>query len=164
MIVDKTISMDKQFRQCISVGCIDSLNHLIKQGSNTSQVWGDKEIRQGNALIWATFLNQSSLVDILAPIINTNLYEKQMLRSALHIAALKGNIKSIAILLKNGADINQLDVNDETPLHLASFKGHFHAILYLIKSGSNQSIKNLDNESPIDIARKYAPNCICLFN
>ena len=41
----------------------------------------------------------------------------------------------VKLLLKNGADINSLNSNDQRPLHCAAYKGHVGVIQILYESG-----------------------------
>jgi ankyrin repeat protein len=42
----------------------------------------------------------------------------------LHIAAQKGEVNRLKMLVQNGADVNVCDRDDATPLHHASYNGH----------------------------------------
>lgn len=59
--------------------------------------------------------------------------------SALHLAALDGNIDMIKILINVNADINLLDSNGLSVLDYAVQSGQFDASQYLIECGSDLS-------------------------
>lgn len=71
---------------------------------------------------------------------------------AIHIAAVKGHHDFIKILLRNGAEINAVDGNDNTPLHLAAEFGHAKVIINLLKAGANTNLKNKDGRTPSQVA------------
>lgn len=57
----------------------------------------------------------------------------------------------IVLLLKLGADVNQLINNNETLLHMATYSANINFCIMLIKKGANINIKNLQNKTPLDI-------------
>lgn len=75
----------------------------------------------------------------------------------LHIAAgynFKTNI--IEILLKAGANINEIDIGGDTALHKVCYStsGKINIIRCLINNGAKVNIKNNYNETPLDMAYK----------
>ncbi|RDH85127.1 MAG: ankyrin repeat domain-containing protein [endosymbiont of Escarpia spicata] len=64
-------------------------------------------------------------------------------RSALHVAAEKGRVVVIKILLKNGAAIDQLDAAGQTPLGTALLARRTLAAAYLAKQGGSLDANNL---------------------
>ena len=80
---------------------------------------------------------------------------------ALHAAARRGNGEMIRLLLKNGADANARNHNDETPLHYASFQrlnGHnfsaHNARVLVEEGGADIDAKSSRKKTPLDIARE----------
>jgi len=71
-------------------------------------------------------------------------------------AAYYGNFNAIEILIKQGADVNQIDENGRYPLHNAASKGYVDIIEVLIKHGAkvNQEDKKNKN-SPLHLAVKH---------
>jgi ankyrin repeat protein len=53
--------------------------------------------------------------------------------TALHLAAMKGNIPIIEFLLKKGANTNAKDKFGATPLHLAAISGYTDSVKVLLE-------------------------------
>ena len=62
--------------------------------------------------------------------------------TALHIAARKGNIEIIKILVNNGADLNIKDNEGWTPLMRAASNNNSEIVSELIAKGANANLKN----------------------
>lgn len=70
----------------------------------------------------------------------------------IHIAAVRGAIEDISILLDNGADINAPGEHGYTPLHDAVEQGHLSAVQFLLSRGANVSSKSDDGITPLELA------------
>lgn len=70
----------------------------------------------------------------------------------IHWAADRGHVAILRLLVEEGADINSLDLEEQTPLHYASCCGHVEAVKYLLSIGADFSRKNRDGMTPKDIA------------
>lgn len=77
-------------------------------------------------------------------------------RTALHYAALFGNIDSVRLLLKAGADLGLADNYGETPLHAAARRLRVAVIELLAESGSDIDAVNLDGMTPLMILADHA--------
>ena len=90
---------------------------LLKQGSNANLA----DEMGLNALLLAV---RKSLSDVVAKILETKAVDIDVqdsnLNSALHIAAITGDAATFKILLANGACIEKVNIDGETPLHLAA--------------------------------------------
>ncbi len=60
----------------------------------------------------------------------------------LHIAARKGSIEDIGVLLEHGADINKKGDLGNTPLHFAALAGRKQIALFLLSRGANKKLLN----------------------
>ena len=82
--------------------------------------------------------------------------------SPLHIAVIKGNLKMIDLLLKNGANSNILsDKNKHTPMHLACLNQNSmtEEILQELKNyNANENIIDVNNKKPFDYLKKKDSN------
>jgi ankyrin repeat protein len=74
--------------------------------------------------------------------------------TALQWASVKGNIRSLKYLLRRGADINAISVNDynQTPLLFAINFNQVEAAMLLIKRGANVNQKDLFGVTPLTYA------------
>jgi uncharacterized protein len=76
-----------------------------------------------------------------------------IMRTPLHLAAIRGNIAILRLLANAGSNKDQKDFDENTPLHHASEFGHFECIIYLIKEAmADPTIKNKFGYTPSDIA------------
>jgi hypothetical protein len=82
--------------------------------------------------------------------------------SPLHIAVIKGNIKMIDLLLKNGANSNILsEKNKHTPMHLACLNQNSmteEIIQELRNFNANENICDANNKKPLDYLNKKDSN------
>jgi len=58
------------------------------------------------------------------------------MNTPLHIASECGHDIFVDILLKNGANVNTTNDNNETPLYGASFQGHDSIVSMLLENGA----------------------------
>lgn len=76
-----------------------------------------------------------------------------ILRTPLHLAAIRGHTSIVRLLIQSGCDKNTKDFDENTPLHHASEFGHFECIIYLIKEAEADCMsKNKFGYIPSDIA------------
>ncbi|MGC2523437.1 MAG: ankyrin repeat domain-containing protein [Stellaceae bacterium] len=73
-------------------------------------------------------------------------------RTAMHIAAINGNLQIIAILIKADAKLNPVDQLGDTPLHLAADRNQTEAAKLLLDSGAEVDPQNKDGMTPLMIA------------
>ncbi|XP_066600457.1 protein phosphatase 1 regulatory subunit 12A isoform X2 [Prorops nasuta] len=72
--------------------------------------------------------------------------------TALHVAAAKGYIKVINILLQARCDVNAQDFDGWTPLHGAAHWGQLEACKLLVENFCDMDIKNFAGQTAFDIA------------
>lgn len=75
--------------------------------------------------------------------------------TCLNLAIIYSSSSSIChLLLENGADINAVDDNDETPLHKAIFYNRFSLAKALIDLGAKGSMMDINGDTPLHLAMK----------
>ena len=68
----------------------------------------------------------------------------------LHVAAEKGHVEVVKLLLEHGANPNARDMYGVTPLHLAARKGHVEITKLLLEHGADPNAKEkLGGETPL---------------
>lgn len=71
--------------------------------------------------------------------------------TALHQAALDGNLVAVRLLVRHGADVNKQDDDTWTPLHAACAEGHVDIARFLLEKGADKTVMTDDGERPIDL-------------
>jgi len=110
----------------------------------------------GNLLTTAVIQNDAEAVEKLlaeeyhnSPLINE---EKANRFSALELAADRGYVKIIVLLLNAGANVEPLDTLNRTPLYHAAQKGNPEVIRALIKGGANVRLTDNIGYTPLHVA------------
>jgi ankyrin repeat protein len=73
--------------------------------------------------------------------------------SPLHIAARKGELGDVRVLINHGADVNLIGDLGNTPLHQAAMAGKATVVLALLKHGANPLLRNEFSQTALDMAR-----------
>ena len=73
-------------------------------------------------------------------------------QTALHIAALWGNVDTLEFLLLSGADMDAQNQNGQTPLHFASAKGMSKCVQLLLGAGADPTLTTSGGRTPADDA------------
>lgn len=63
---------------------------------------------------------------------------------ALHLASYAGHIACCLFLIRRGADVDALDINDQTPLFRAVMAGRADVVLALIQEGGNPNFRDVN--------------------
>ena len=73
--------------------------------------------------------------------------------TALHQAAVDGNVECANVLILNGADVNVQDCEGWTPLHAAAVEGHTEFVHFLLMANADPNIRSDEGETACDIAK-----------
>lgn len=77
----------------------------------------------------------------------------------LHVAAKRGHVAVIDLLLKSGANINGTS-GFGTPLHDAANMGKMQAVEFLVKNGANVNAVGAEGHTPLTIAQLQGRDAI----
>lgn len=76
--------------------------------------------------------------------------------TALHVAARKGDLRSIRILLMNNADVNAVDYDNRSPLYFAVYDGHYDCAMRLLQEeGINITVTRKGGWTPLHEASRF---------
>ena len=73
-------------------------------------------------------------------------------RTAMHYAAINGNLQIIAILIKGGAKLDPKEKLGNTPLHMAADRNQVEATKLLLDAGATVDAENKDGMTPLMVA------------
>jgi ankyrin repeat protein len=69
------------------------------------------------------------------------------------VAAGKGCVAVIRVLLEKGANVNWRNIAGATALHCASINGHETIVRMLVEKGANPGLKNTTGQTAAELAR-----------
>jgi ankyrin repeat protein len=115
---------------------------LVEAGADVSfrdeDNWG--------ALMRAAYAGHAPVVEILAP------KSLDQLDAAMHLAAVRGDVRTLDILLTNGADQFARSKDKRTALMFAAANGHLDAVRLLLERGSNPFAVDSEGNTAADLA------------
>nr|XP_058939217.1 ankyrin repeat domain-containing protein 6 isoform X1 [Kogia breviceps] len=76
-------------------------------------------------------------------------------RTPLHLAANKGHLSVVQILLKAGCDLDVQDDAGDTALHIAAALNHKKVVKILLEAGADGTIVNNAGRTPLETARYH---------
>ncbi|XP_074620815.1 uncharacterized protein LOC141879426 isoform X2 [Acropora palmata] len=86
------------------------------------------------------------------PDVSVNFANPRNHETALHVAAKRGDVELLKLLISLGAHVNSGTVDFMTPLHEACFGGHPGAVNILISEGAETNVHNIDGSTPLCFA------------
>ncbi|XP_011347416.1 histone-lysine N-methyltransferase EHMT2 isoform X2 [Ooceraea biroi] len=102
------------------------------------------------------------LVNVLACGYNANhTFRDYAHRTGLHIAADKGHLSCVHVLVQGGAQVDVMDRNQLTPLMLAASKGKADVVKYLVRIGADVTLKGEDGMTALHMAAKSGHLEVC---
>jgi len=105
------------------------------------------------ALHWAALHNRARILEMLLDAgADIECPGGEDGRSALQLAALRGNDAAIRILLARGAGVNVCDTRGQTSLHIAAAAGHASAAGLLLRGGAAVYASDLSGLTPLHLA------------
>jgi ankyrin repeat protein len=70
----------------------------------------------------------------------------------INIAATRGSLEELALLVNYGADVNDPGEHGYRPLHNAVEQGKVAAVQWLLMRGADKNLKNTQGDTPLDLA------------
>lgn len=70
----------------------------------------------------------------------------------INIAATRGSIAEMTLLVEHGACVDEAGEHGYTPLHNAVEQGHLDAVVWLLKSGARKDARNSSDQTPAELA------------
>lgn len=76
-------------------------------------------------------------------------------KTVLHLAAQRGNVQAVALLIKSGSNVDAVTSFGETPLHMATRNNRLDCVKALLDAGASTSIKTVGGDTALSFANKY---------
>lgn len=87
--------------------------------------------------------------------LNINIKSGYTAITPLHAAAMVGNLEMVHQLTEFGADINSVDINQNTALHQSVLKNDLPMVELLVNCGADLDLKNKNQQTPLQLAQTY---------
>lgn len=111
--------------------------------TDDEQVEYTDALRSGNVKVVKKFLDEGTDVNYTS-----------FAWSALQMAAGKGQLAAVKLLVEHGANVNyQHPITKMTALHLAAYEGYNDVVQYLLEHGADPNIKLRGNVSILRVVR-----------
>lgn len=88
-----------------------------------------------------------------------SLHDERVVQSAMHVAARRGSLEILELLLASRADPNVTNDQWSTPLHLCAEGGHHELAEALVRAGADVASRNSFGRSAKDLARQSEWDC-----
>jgi hypothetical protein len=95
--------------------------------------------RAGDLLVYAAYDRDFRLVTtMLSHGVSIRATDRSEWRTALHAAAIAGDLRTIQFLVSSGADVNALDRDGDNPAEVAASRGHQECAAFLQEHGGKR--------------------------
>lgn len=137
---------------------LDNLSRLYRlEGENINIHFHDKASGK-NALHLACEEGNLKIVEILIKLnfnLNLKVKNKSSKKTALHISCEKGYFDISKVLIENGADLNKVDFEMNTPFHLCCAQGHIELVQFILNKNLFIYAKNNKGLIAFDLLMAY---------
>jgi hypothetical protein len=140
----------------IEVRSQQAVEILIRHGANV-KLAGEQEGKPITPVLKAAACYDPEEPKLLQALFNAGIDPREKMQFGItltHIAALKGNIESLKLLLEHNVDVNAADERGGTPLHLAARNSNPDCVALLLQHGANVNAKAIDRSTPLHDAAK----------
>lgn len=137
----------------VAAGNIEEVDRLLEEGANPNE----KAMMGHSPLIMATRSDYTLIAERLLKAGADSNQKDNLSWAPLHhaIKTDNANLDMIAILVRNGADVNVTDGYLRTPLHRAAQFGHVQAVQLLLRLGANPNAQDENGWTPLDRGRAH---------
>lgn len=151
------------FHEAIVCGQNDEVNAYLKKDS--SSLINRYSTDGFTPLSLAGFFNQTEIAKTLLNLgADPNIPATNPSKvNALHSAVAKENYELCELFIKNGVNVNALQMQNVTALHSAVHRGNLELVKLLVENGAKVSIKMDNGDTALDIAKKEKHKDIELF-
>jgi ankyrin repeat protein len=119
-------------------GSLDAVRALVAHGSNVN---AEEPLQRQTVLMWAAAHDQPNVIELLVRAgADLDARTKTQKSTPLMFAARQGALNAASMLLDLGAQVNDADVDGNTPLLAAVTLGHFPLARVLLESGADPNI------------------------
>ena len=131
---------------CYDGGCLDNIKTLIKQGADIHQIDND----DCTALHFAAKFAKSEIIEYLLSLgMKVNMVSNSGQTPLMCACYNGGCLDNIKTLIKQGADIYQIDSNGWTALHFAANYANSEIIEYLLSLGMKVNMVSNSGQTPL---------------
>eukprot|EP00656_Telonema_subtile_P027187 TRINITY_DN2921_c0_g1_i1.p1 TRINITY_DN2921_c0_g1~~TRINITY_DN2921_c0_g1_i1.p1 ORF type:complete len:299 (+),score=65.94 TRINITY_DN2921_c0_g1_i1:221-1117(+) len=108
------------------------------------------EVQEGeqDICVWAGEGNADKVRQCLAAGASPDSADPDTGLTSLHLAADRGNLEMVQLLLDSKCDVNAVDNDGETALHTSTYEGHHSVSRALVAGGADANAENHDGEKP----------------
>lgn len=120
----------------VTLNCIEIIQTRLEAGVDPEEINNPDDLLLMHAMN-RSFHRTEIIKLLLAHGANPNLIDKKSRDTPISLAIRHGNIVTIKIFIDNGADVNILDANNESPLHTAVLWKNTQIVKLLLSSGAD---------------------------
>lgn len=151
-INEKNITGSTALHIAVKENNLEVVKYLVSKGADLTL----KNERGFDALIIATNENHVEIFEyLLAKGADITATDPRNGRQPIHIAARRGYIGILDIILKKDIDVNLQSANKEMPFHLAVQSLYVPTVKYLVEKGADINAIDRSGKTPLDSARKF---------
>ncbi|HEV2613951.1 MAG TPA: ankyrin repeat domain-containing protein [Gammaproteobacteria bacterium] len=147
--------LQEALTQCLASGDtahIDTAERLLKKT--------EAQVDPTDTMTWGWFVvavnnNRPDVAQLLIQkgLLVSAINNETEMKTPLHVAADAGDDKTVAYLVKNGADVNAEAAKKKTALHFSANEGHLNVVQILADLGATVEAKDSKGRTAADIAK-----------
>ena len=134
--------------EAIEYNNVKIVQHYLTKGFDMNPKYRDGL----SPIVYAVFNESNEVIDLL---LNKGIevgYEFDS-RPLICIATMFNQLRTVKLLLKHGANVNDLDGSGVTPLMFAAREGNVEMLQFLIEKGADKTLREIRNETAYDMVK-----------